>query len=462
MRSPQSQTRVVLVADDDKFIRDHVGALLGASGVTVEYASNGAEAIRSLSDRLDTLVVDLDMPGATGLEVLAVASRKFPRLPVIMLSGAGQVEDAVAALKRGAFDYIRKPFDEEELIARVREALRVNKLETENRQLRAYQSEATEGVRLVMTSPSSIALKERAACCAGVDSTVLITGPSGTGKSVLARWIHQQGPRSAGPFVAVNCGALPRELIESELFGHEKGAFTGATASKLGRFEAAAGGTLFLDEIGELPLDLQPKLLHAIQDRVITRLGSVQAVPVDVRLIAATNRDLEQAITERLFREDLYYRLNVLSLEIASLRARREDILPIAAHTLERIAQRLGVLAAGLTEKASEAMLQHDWPGNVRELENILERAMVFSGDRTIDLPDLGPLVSRKSQISDDAFVGTPLAEIERRAILATLATHGGNRNEAAISLGISERTIYNRLKEYGRNVDAPVPTDAP
>ncbi|MEM1186130.1 MAG: sigma-54 dependent transcriptional regulator [Planctomycetota bacterium] len=454
MTHPTTTTGRVLVADDDDFVREHVCEVLKSRGLEPVPAVDGADAIQSLDGSLDAAIVDLDMPGASGLEVLAVAMTKTAGLPVIILSGAGEVADAVAALKRGAFDYITKPFDEEELAARIREALRVSKLQSENATLRASASESAEPVRLIATGEASKRLVALAERCAGVDSTVLITGPSGTGKSVLARWIHQHGQRSAGPFVTVNCGALPRELIESELFGHEKGAFTGAVSSRVGRFEAASRGTLFLDEIGELPLDLQPKLLSAIQDRAVTRLGSTEEVSVDVRLIAATNKDLQEAVSEKAFREDLYYRLNVLTLQVPALRARPEDIIPIAEHTVERIARRLGMPVPSLDASTAAALKAHTWPGNVRELENVLERAMVFSTEDRLRPEDLGTLVASRERLSDDDFVGMTLADLEKRAILATLAAFGGNRGETANALGVSERTIYNRLKEYGRETD--------
>lgn len=454
----------MLVADDDEFVREHVVGVLGSIGLHTISARDGREAISQISSDIDAAIIDLDMPGASGLEVLAVAIARAPGLPVIILSGAGEVQDAVLALKRGAFDYITKPFDPDELHARVREAVRVSRLETENAALRSVHASVGASVTLIAKAPVSRALVERAERCASVDSTVLITGPSGTGKSVLARWIHQRGDRADRPFVSVNCGALPRELIESELFGHEKGAFTGATSTRIGRFEAAEGGTLFLDEIGELPLDLQPKLLNVIQDRAVTRLGSAREVPVNVRLIAATNTDLHRAIEERTFREDLFYRLNVLTLEVPALRVRTEDIVPLAQHTIGRIAARLGIDPPAISPEALRGLEQHAWPGNVRELENVLERAMVFAGDGRIGLADLGTLSASPRGPRESELIGVNLAELEKRAILATLAAYGGNRGGAATALGVSERTIYNRLKEYGRlhGSENPEPEPAP
>ncbi|MEM1331416.1 MAG: sigma-54 dependent transcriptional regulator [Planctomycetota bacterium] len=458
MVRPAASRHNILIADDDEFVREHLRVLLETNGYRVLAVNDGADAISGLGERFDAAILDLNMPGASGLEVLGVAQSKRPDLPVIMLSGEGEAADAVAALKRGAFDYITKPFDPEELLARVREATRVSRLESENESLRAAQGEVGEPVEIIAVSELTRSLLESASRCAGVDSTVLVTGPSGTGKSVLARWIHQRGPRKSSPFITVNCGAIPRELIESELFGHEKGAFTGATSTRAGKFESADGGTLFLDEVGELPLDLQPKLLSVLQDRRVCRVGSSEESEVDVRVIAATNRDLAEAVGERVFREDLFYRLNVLTLELPALRVRPEDIVPIAEHAVSRIARRLGRDAPVLEIAAAERLRAHQWPGNVRELENVLERAMVFASGATIDADSLGSLGAVSSGPLDSELVGLPLDELEKRAILATLEAFGGNRAEAANALGVSERTIYNRLREYGRPISPGEP----
>lgn len=451
MGSNRAESNRVLLAEDDGFVREHVVGLLQEAGIETTTVKDGAAAIEALSEPFDAVLLDLDMPRATGLEVLQVANARSMKTPFIILSGAGEVADAVLALKQGAFDYITKPFDPDELLARVREACRVALLENENAELRAERSELSQPVDFVAEAEPSKALLERAKRCAGVDSTVLITGPSGTGKSKLARWIHQHSTRASGPFVMVNCGALPRELIESELFGHEKGAFTGATTARMGRFESAHNGTLFLDEIGELPLDLQPKLLNAIQERTISRIGSTNEVVVDARIIAATNRNLREAISQRQFREDLFFRLNVLSLELPGLATRRDDILPLVTHTLERLSARMGRNTPRLASDATTRLLGHTWPGNVRELENVIERALVFADGSTVEAEDLGRLSDTRGGPTQEELVGLSLSELEKQAILATLAHCGGNRAEAARLLGVSERTIYNRLKEYGQ-----------
>lgn len=439
----------VLVADDDPFIREIISAAISGTGRSVVEAGDGAEAIGALLPSLELILLDLQMPGASGLEVLAVARRKCPDVPVIVISGTGEVAHAVAALKHGAADYISKPFTTEELIARVDDAFRRRALETENRELRSTFARSLS-IELVAGSERGGELIDRASKAAAVGSTVLITGGSGTGKSALAQWIHQQGPRASGPFVSVSCGAIPRELIESELFGHEKGAFTGADSARVGRFESANGGTLFLDEIGELPLDLQPKLLNALQDRQVSRLGSSESQAVDVRIIAATNRDLAIAVEERAFREDLFYRINVLRLEVPTLAERRDDIPALVDQKLRVIADRLGITPPTFDPAAVEKLQGHSWPGNVRELENVLERAIVFTDGSAIGAEDLN--LSSLSEVRAGAapvLTGLRLAEIERMAITQALAAVGGKRAEAAQMLGVSERTIYNRLREY-------------
>ena len=447
MTKTDTNQHTILIADDDEFVRDHLKLLLSSDHHHVVTAVDGTEAIARLSEHFDVAVLDLNMPGASGLEVLSVARRKHPHSPVIMLSGEGEAADAEAALKQGAFDYITKPFDPDELLAKIREATRLSRLEDENASLRAAHGTAGEPVEMIAASDLSQKMLGSATRCAGVDSTVLITGPSGTGKSVLARWIHQQSPRAASPFVTVNCGAIPRELIESELFGHEKGSFTGASTARAGKFEAADGGTLFLDEIGELPIELQPKLLSVLQERRVSRVGASKEAHVDVRIIAATNRDLASAVQERSFREDLFYRLNVLTLELPALRLRREDIVPIAQSMLQRLARRLGGATPTLADDAIAALESHDWPGNVRELENCLERAAVFADGPEIVADDLSISTTPGTTLTDDELVGLTLSELERKAIIATLEAYGGNRAAAAKALGVSERTVYNRLK---------------
>jgi DNA-binding NtrC family response regulator len=441
-------TQTILIADDDAFLREFIAQTLEPIGHSCLEAEDGKDAIDKLEPDLGLVLLDLQMPHASGLEVLAVARRRCPDVPVMVISGTGEVEDAVSALKHGATDYIAKPFVAEELLARVREILKRRALESENEDLRSAFSPGRQ-IDLIANSSRGSQMLDRAKKAAQVDSTVLITGSSGTGKSALAQWIHQQGPRSDAPFVCVSCGAVPRELIESELFGHEKGAFTGADRPRIGRFESASTGTLFLDEVGELPIDMQPKLLNVLQDRSFTRVGSSDARGFHGRVIAATNKDLSIAVEEGEFREDLFYRLNVLHLEVPSLKNRQDDIPAIVIQKLRDITSRLGLGSMNLSNEAMNAMIKHEWPGNVRELENVLERAVVYAEVSTIDLDTLGLRSRPTAKSSKLSLVGYTLAEIERLAIVQMLLHVNGRRADAARMLGVSERTIYNRLREY-------------
>ena len=444
----------VLIVDDDAFLREHIQGILQSVGYESTKACDGREAIEGLGSKPDLVLLDLNLPEASGLEVLAVAQAKYPDIPIIVVSGTEDVLDAVAALKAGATDYIHKPFESEELLARVKEVFRLRSLERENTDLRsAFQ--IGPRIELIATSERGKDLIRLAERSAQVDSTVLITGPSGTGKSAIAQWIHSRSAKAGGAFVCVSCGALPRDLIESELFGHEKGAFTGADRARAGRFESASGGTLFLDEIGELPLDLQPKLLNVLQDRTITRLGSSKAKPFDARVIAATNRDLSVAVEEGAFREDLFYRLNVLHLQAPSLSDRRSDIKPLVEQKLSMITARLGLSNLTMSPEGMEALVGYGWPGNIRELENVLERAIVFAQSDQIRIEDLSYLRPAKQGPIHANLIGSTLAELERQAIQQTLESVNGNRSEAARLLGVSERTIYSRLKDYGAGAEA-------
>lgn len=458
----------ILIADDDPLMREMLSTHLGDAGHSVVVTSDGTEALDRLDGSIDVALFDLRMPGATGIECLIASKRRFPELPVILVSAAGDVQDAVAAMRRGAFDYVVKPYDAVELVARVAEAGRVSRLGHENRQLRAAITASGPTVKMVAESEAGRRVVELADRAALSTASVLVTGPSGTGKTLLARRIHQRSDRASGPFVTVSCAALPRDLVESELFGHERGAFTGAVGARMGRIEAADGGTLFLDEIGELPIELQPKLLNVLQDRMVRRVGGEREKSVDVRIIAATNRDLSTAVADGQFREDLFFRLDVVRIEMPALLARRDDIPLIASETLQRVADRRGERPHELTADAMHALRAHPWPGNIRELENALERASALCTGERIDVKDLG--LRNAATSSHDAagassngtidttagdadtssmLVGRALRDIERDAIAGTLASVGWNRTAAARILGISERTVYNKIRQH-------------
>ncbi len=454
--TPSSPPLRVLVADDDPAIRTLLQYTLEKAGFTTVPAGDGREALELAGEETDVALLDVRMPRMDGLQCLQELRLRQPDLQVIMITAHSDVRDAVEAIRRGAFDYITKPFDPEELITTVRQAARTGALARENRNLRQAIGASAPALPFIGVSPAVREVLERARRLAGLDSNLLITGESGTGKGLLARLIHRASPRAAGPFVTVNCTTLPRELIESELFGHERGAFTGAAERRPGRIEMAAGGTLFLDEIGDLPLDAQPKLLAFLQERTFQRVGGNRELRVDVRVVAATNQDLQQKVRERQFREDLYFRLNVLALHVAPLRERREDIAPLTDFLLGQIARRRNDPPLAIAAPARAALLAHPWTGNVRELENVLERATVFCAAAALGVSDLGldssmpaPAAGAHSGQERPTLAGLTLAEIERLAIEQTLAACGGNKARASRELGISEKTIYNKIQRF-------------
>ncbi len=444
-------------------------------GLNVVLATDGQEAIELMNEDIQAAFLDMMMPRATGLEVLAHIRKNFPDTPVVMMSAKSQVEDAVNAMKQGALEYVTKPFNLDEILSLAHQAVRMARMSRENKQLQVVISGSKPIQGFMGRSPAGRDLLRQVETIAGLDSTVLITGPSGVGKSLLARTLHYAGPRASGPFISVSCPSLPRELLESEMFGHEKGAFTGAIQQRIGRVEMADGGTLFLDEVGDLPLALQPKLLTFLQEREFQRVGGTRSLRADVRVIAATNANLGEMVRSHDFREDLYFRLNVLPLAIPSLADRREDILPIADTILERIAKTRKSTSPFLIEPdALEAMTAYTWPGNVRELENVLERATAFCRDGRIRREDLAlgrggssgstppvpspapapipvsaPVPSITADTAGLPLFGFTLDELERQAIIQTLEGCQGNRSEAARRLGISEKTIYNKINRW-------------
>lgn len=441
----------LVVADDDKTIRRLLTIQAEKAGFEVLSAPNGREALEMISDQTEVVVVDLNMPEIDGFGCLEVLSKEMPKIPVIVLTAADSADEAVKAMKLGAFDYITKPFDPDELTAVLLKAKRLYRAELENEGLRETIGGGGPALEMVATSGPMLKLIEQAKKVASLDSTVLITGESGVGKGVLARMIHSLGKRADKPFVTVSCPAVPRELLESELFGHEKGAFTGAAKRRIGKIEAARGGTLFLDEIGDLPLDLQPKLLNVLQDREFQRVGGETTLTADVRIIAATNVDFEERVNEGSFRSDLFYRLSVIPFEIPPLRERLDEIHSLCEGLLAKIAKRQNT-STRISHKAMKQMQRFSWPGNVRQLENVLERAAAFCDGGIIDLGDL-PRELLEAQTNGSVelnnIAGIPLAEIEKQALMQTLALCQGNKAETARRLGITEKSVYNKMKRH-------------
>ena len=454
--SPSGPAPALIVADDDPIVHDVLRHHFDKAGWSAAFVSDGAQLLAAVGEETLVAVVDVKMPPPRGLDCLREMKTRFPGMEVIMLTAVNQAAEALASLRGGAFDYITKPFDPEELVLAVRKARAVARTAQENVDLR--RTLESPGGRDLYIGESA-AMQRIASLIdrlASSPNTVLLTGESGVGKGVIARALHQRSPRAAAPFIAVSCPSLPNQLLESEMFGHEKGAFTGADQRRRGRVELADGGTLFLDEIGEMPLELQPKLLTFLQERTFYRLGGQAPREADVRVIAATNRDLEAMVREGTFREDLYFRLNVLPLELPPLRVRREDILPLAHRFLFRAAERAGAgeRVPTLSAEAERVLRHYDWPGNVRELENAIERAYTLRArEDAVNADDFPPRVwqsEHPSAVSSrplSILAGRPLREIEQEAIAATLELTDGNKREAAKLLGIAEKSIYNKMR---------------
>jgi DNA-binding NtrC family response regulator len=443
----------ILLIDDDDSLRRVMEFSLTEAGHKVETAASGEEGLRLFEKvSFDAVITDITMPGLSGMDVLARVRARDANLPVIMITAYGTIENAVQAMKEGAFDYITKPFSRDELRLTLEKALRLRRLEKENVELRAEVTDRYRFESIVGSSDRIKGVLDLAGRVAGSDATVLITGERGTGKELLAKGIHFNSPRFVGPFVAVNCAAIPETLIESELFGHVKGAFTGAVKDKEGKFELADGGTILLDEIGDLRVDLQAKILRVLQERMVDRVGGSKPIPVDVRVIASTNRDVEQAIKEGKFREDLYDRINVVALHMPPLRERKEDIPLLARHFLNKFSKNAQV---SMNEEALGVLVSYGWPGNVRELESVIERASVLKRGEIItpaDLPDKlkkekGGIENIILNLPDD---GIALEDLERSLIVKALEKHKGNQTRAAEYLGITRPTLIYRMEKYG------------
>jgi two-component system, NtrC family, response regulator HydG len=443
----------ILVVDDDESNRVTLERLLGREGYEVTHASTGREAMERLrAHPADLVLTDLKMPGMTGIDLLKAVRTLDPDVEVVVMTAYGTVETAVEAMKEGAYDFVAKPLKRLELVTTVRKALEKRGLQVENRRLREQLAEVGEG-EVVGQSDAMRALLAEVEQVAPADATVLLTGESGTGKGRIARTLHQLSRRRDRRFVTVNCAAIPESLLESELFGYERGAFTGATQRKEGRFDLARGGTLFLDEITEMTPSVQVKLLRVLQEGEYERVGGTETLRADVRVIAASNRDIEKEVDEGRLRKDLFYRLNVIRLEIPPLRDRYDDVPLLAQHFLVKFNRKNGTSLAGFTPDALEALSAWSWPGNVRELENAIERAVVLCREDRIDLDDL-PAAIRKGRGSRQRVgfeVGTPLKYVERRMIEETLRSTGGDKVLAASLLGITARTIYRREAEWAQ-----------
>ncbi|MBI2015229.1 MAG: sigma-54-dependent Fis family transcriptional regulator [Candidatus Rokubacteria bacterium] len=444
-------TATILVAVDEVGMRESVSSALRREGFQVIAVDDGAAALDTLRRvAVDLLVADLRMPGLDGLELLRAAKLVAPDTEVIVLSGHGTVEEAVDAMKEGAWDFLTKPFDRAPLVRAVRQALERRALVLENRRLQRQLDDLAGADEMVGRSPAILDLARLVKQVAPTTATVLILGESGTGKELVARAIHRLSPRREKPFVRVNCAALPDTLLESELFGHEKGAFTGAVGRRQGRFELADGGTLLLDEVGDLSPLAQAKVLRVLQEGEFEPIGAMRTVKVDVRVVAATNQDLAALVGEKRFREDLYYRLQVIAVTVPPLRERREDIPLLAQHFLRRYATKNQRAIQGFSEEALARLTDYPWPGNVRELEHSVERAVVLAQGPFVEARDLPETVAQTepSMRVVPIPIGMPLEEVEQRLIEETLRQTKGDKELAAKLLGIASRTIYRKLKE--------------
>jgi DNA-binding NtrC family response regulator len=478
----ESEPKRVLIADDELNMRRVLEAILRREGYDVVTAANGIDALAAMNRDVHTVITDLKMPGLDGMGLLKKLSVDYADVPVVMITAHGSVENAVEAVKLGAFDYLEKPFEQEQIRQVVAKALSTFALS--RRDARPDEPAGRGRFRLIGESSAIKQIYGVVEKVANTPSTVLITGESGTGKELIARALHENSSRHGGPFIKINCAAIPKTLMESELFGYDKGAFTGAVGAKPGRFELAHGGTLFLDEIGEIPIEMQVKLLRVLQESEFERVGGIKTIKVDVRLVTATNRDLLQEIGEGTFREDLFYRLNVVPIHIPPLRERREDIPLLVDHFIAKFNERLRKQIEGIDLEAIERLTAHPWPGNIRELENLMERTVLFCEGPQIHVSDLPPEIShlapvslpqapsaqatvavatpgeepgRSSAMAPD-LVGSSLKEavraqterVERELIQRALDETGGNVTQAARKLKISRKSLQTKMKEFG------------
>lgn len=455
----------ILVVDDEESIREFLEIMLKKEGYEVTTAEDGQVAMDTLAKRsFDMVLSDLQMPNKTGMELLKFVKESYPEMVFMMITAFGTTETAVEAMKMGAYDYLTKPFKIDEVRLNIQNALRTKNLEVENKTLKKELNREYSFQSMVGNSAAMHRVFDLVKRVSMAPTNILVTGESGTGKEVVAKAIHYNGPLKDKPFITVNCGAIPEQLMESEMFGHKKGSFTGAIVDKSGLFEVADGGTLFLDEIGELPVSIQVKLLRALQERTIRRVGATEDIKVDVRIIAATNRELEAMVKDGTFRQDLYYRLNVINIRMPGLRERAEDIPLLANHFLAKYNERMQKNISGISVEAMEVLKKYDYPGNVRELENVIERTVALEGGSTILPESLPPFVNtiagRKLASSNEIEVGPEgldldkvIGQIEKELIVKAIHASGGTKKKAAKLLRITFRSMRYRVEKYNLGV---------
>ncbi len=455
-----TQKPSLLIVDDESGILETLRILLRNEGFEVTVAQGGKAGLDAIrSGTHDIVLTDVRMPQVTGIDILTAAREQDPMTPVILMTAQASLQSAIQAVNSGAFYYIQKPFSNDELVAILRRACEFRAIRVENRQLRQEirRRDRAGQARPIGKSKRFLEMLKLAEHVAPTDSTVLIQGESGTGKEVVARYVHNLSNRSEGPFLSINCGALPENLLESELFGHVKGSFTGAVRDKQGLFAAARGGTFFLDEVGEMPASLQVKLLRVLQEREVIPVGATESIPVDVRIVAATNRDLEEEMRRGTFRSDLFYRLNVIALHLPPLRERRDDLLLLLEQFLGQLGQEHGGEPKALSQDALDAVMVYEWPGNVRELENALEHAAVLSRGALIDREHLPERITKRKKeplVAERSYRNPTLDTVERAYIMYVLQAEGGNKTRAAEVLGIDPSTLYRKLARYEEQVD--------
>ena len=455
--APELNSTKILIVEDDMDMADTCAKFFLRSGYLPITCDSGEIALRTLTydKSIHLVLTDLRMPGMDGVELLKKIKTNFPEIDVVLMTGYGTISGAVEAIKQGAADYITKPFNKEELLNAIEKITKLHSLEKEVQRLNEELKGKYNFTNIIGRSRPMQQVFERLVAASKIDSTVLITGESGTGKELVARAIHYHGTRAKNPFIPVNCGALPRELIESELFGHKKGSFTGATSDAEGLFKASTGGTIFLDEIAEMSKDTQVKLLRALQEKKIRPVGGTEEFAIDIRLIAASNQDMETALKDGSLRDDLYYRLSVITIHLPPLRERREDIPILVQHFINKFNQNFDRTITSIDSDALEVMTNYSWPGNVRELENVIEGIFALTQSKTIHLADLPPHIRKdRNSFIRPVADGTVMSmrEAERRAIEAALKAAEGNKSRTALILGISRTQLYKKLEEYSES----------